>query len=142
LRAGPVEAVERTRGQVAVEPRAVGRDLYLESVEYVLGEAAGIGVGLHHQRRHRTDQDRLRHPALTVPGDVAHDLAAAGGVPDVDRVVQVEVRGHRGHVVGVVVHVVTIAGLRGAPVPAAVVSDDPVAVQQEEHHLGVPVVAR
>jgi hypothetical protein len=29
-----------------------------------------------------------------------------------DRVVQVEVRGHRGHVVGVVIHVVTVAGLR------------------------------
>jgi len=41
-----------------------------------------------------------------------------------------------------VVHVVTVAGLRGAPVPAAVVGDDPVAVQQEEHHLRVPVIAR
>jgi hypothetical protein len=39
------------------------------------------------------------------------DFAAAGAVADVDRVVQVEVSGDRGKVVGVVVHVVA-AGLR------------------------------
>jgi hypothetical protein len=60
----------------------------------------------------------------------------------VDRVVQIEVLDHRQQVVGVVVHVVPVAGLRGAPVPAAVSGDDPVAVPQEEHHLGVPVVGR
>ena len=82
------------------------------------------------------------HAALTVPGDVAHDLAAAGGVPDVDGVVEIEMGGQRGQVVGVVVHVVTVAGLRGAPVPAPVMGDDAVAVLQEEQHLGVPVVGR
>ena len=79
---------------------------------------------------------------LTVPGDVVHDLAATGRVPDVDRVVQVEVRGQGGQVVGVVVHVVAVAGLGGAAVAAAVVRDDAVTVLQEEHHLGVPVVGR
>ena len=70
------------------------------------------------------------------------DLATAGGVPDVDGVVQVEVFDDRGEVVGVVVHVVAVGGLRGAAVAAPVVGDDPVAVLQEEQHLVVPVVGR
>ena len=73
--------------------------------------------------------------------DVARHLAA-GGVPDVDGVVQVEVLGQAGKVVGVVVHVVALTGLRGAAVPAPVMGDHAVAVVQEEHHLGVPVVGR
>jgi acyl-CoA dehydrogenase len=40
------------------------------------------------------------------------------------------------------VHVVALADLGGAAVPAPVVSDHPVAVVQEEKHLGVPVVRR
>ena len=75
-----------------------------------------------------------------MPGDVAHDLAAAGRVADVHGVMDIEVRGHRGQVVGVVIHVVTVAGLRGPAVPAPVVGDDAIAVLQEEQHLGVPVV--
>jgi hypothetical protein len=63
-------------------------------------------------------------------------------VPDVDRVVQVEVLGDRGQVVGVVVHVVAVAGLGGASVPAPVMGDDAVAAQQEEQQLGVPVIGR
>ena len=43
---GPVEAVERSRGQGPVEDRAVGRQLGLEVVEDALGQAAGVGVGL------------------------------------------------------------------------------------------------
>jgi hypothetical protein len=63
-------------------------------------------------------------------------------VPDVDGVMQVKVLSQVGEVVGVVVHVVALAGLCGAAVPAPVVSDHPVAVVQEEKHLGVPVVSR
>src|ERR1035438_2502618 len=48
----------------------------------------------------------------------------------------------RSQVVGVVVHVVTVAGLSGASVPAPVVGDDAVAVAQEEQHLVVPIVGR
>src|SRR5436190_6988647 len=40
------------------------------------------------------------------------------------------------------VHVVAVAGLRGAPVPTPVMGDDPVPVVQEEQHLGVPIVGR
>jgi len=46
----------------------------------------------------------------------------------VDGVVQVEVLDQVGQVVGVVVKVVALAGLRGAAVPAPVMGDDPVAV--------------
>ena len=74
--------------------------------------------------------------------DVAGHLAAARRVPDVNGVVQVEVLNQVGQVVGVVVKVVAVAGLRGAAVPAPVMGDHAVAVVQEEEHLGVPVVRR
>src|SRR2546423_247899 len=48
----------------------------------------------------------------------------------------------RRQVVGVVVHVVTVAGLGGASVPPAVMGDNPIALLQEEQQLGVPIVAR
>ena len=97
---------------------------------------------LHHERRHRTDEDRLGHPVLAVAGDVAHHLAPAGRVADVHGVVEVEVRDYRGQVVGVVVHVVPVAGLGRAAVAPAVGGHDPVALTQEEQELGVPVVGR
>ena len=74
--------------------------------------------------------------------DVACHLPAARGVPDVDGVMQVKVLDQVGEVVGVVVHVIALADLRGAAVPAPVMGDHPVAVVQEEQHLGVPVVDR
>ena len=126
--ARPVEAVKGARRQGPVELGPVGGQLGLEVVEHALRQAAGVGVGLHHERRHRTDQYRFRHAALTVPGDVAHDLAATGGVPDVDGAGEIEMGSQRSQVVGVVVHVVTVAGLRGASVPAPVVGDDAVAM--------------
>ena len=64
-------------------------------------------------------------------GDVAHDLATPGGVPDVDRALDVEVRRHGRQVVGVVVHVVTLAGLRRASVSTPVVREHAVAVMQK-----------
>jgi hypothetical protein len=77
-----------------------------------------------------------------VPGDVAHDLAATGGVPDVDGVLKIEMSGQRSQIVGVVIHVVTVAGLCGASVSAPVMGDHAVAVLQEEQHLVIPIVAR
>ena len=71
---------------------------------------------------------RFRHAALTVSGDVVRDFAATGRVSDVDGALQIEMGSQRGQVVGVVIHVVTVAGLRGASVPAPVMGDDAVAV--------------
>src|SRR5439155_5883483 len=67
---------------------------------------------------------------------------ATGGVPDVDGVPEIEMGGQRSQVVGVVVHVVTVAGLRGASVSAPVMGDNAIVVLEEEQHLGVPIVAR
>ena len=40
------------------------------------------------------------------------------------------------------IHVMTVAALGGAAVPAAVVSDHPEPLAEEEHHLGVPIIGR
>jgi hypothetical protein len=77
-----------------------------------------------------------------MPRQVAHHLSAACGVTDVNRVLQIEVGGDGGQVVGVVVHVVTLGRLRGSPVTAPVMCDDTVVASHEEHHLRVPVVRR
>ena len=77
-----------------------------------------------------------------MPREVVHHLAAAGGMADMDGVLQIEMRGQRRQVVGVVIHVVAVAGLRGAAMAAPIVGDDAIAVVEEEHHLRVPVVGR
>jgi hypothetical protein len=136
----PVEAVEGPRRKLAVEDRTVRRDLCLEAVEHALGQPARVGLGLHHQRRDRADQHGFCHAALTVPRDVAHDLAAPGGVPDVDRIAQIEMLGHGRQIVGVVIHVVTVTDLARASVTTPIVGDHAVAAAEEEQHLVVPVV--
>jgi len=80
--------------------------------------------------------------ALAVARDVMHHLAAAGGMADMDGLLQVQMRRHRGEIVGIVIHVVAVADLRGTAVAAAVMGDDPITVIEEEQHLCVPVVGR
>src|ERR1700722_18636295 len=135
LHARLVEVVERPGRHGPVELRAVRRQRRLQALEDCPGRAGWIGVGLQDRRGHRADQDHLRHAGLAVAAEVARHLAAAGGVPDVDGVMQVEVLGQVGQVVGVVVHVVALADLRGAAVPAPVMGDHAVAVGQEENDL-------
>jgi hypothetical protein len=110
------------------------------SSKTLFGQAAGVGLGLHHERRHRTDEHRFGHPVLAVAGEVAHHLAPSGRVADVHGLVEVEVGDDGRQVVGVVVHVVAVAGLGRAAVAAPVGRHDPVALTQEEQQLGVPVV--
>ena len=74
--------------------------------------------------------------------EVTNDLAATGGVADVNGVFQIEMRRHRGEIVGVVVEIVAAADLAGAAVAAAVMSDDAIAVIEEKQHLRVPIVGR
>jgi hypothetical protein len=50
--------------------------------------------------------------------------------------------GHRREVVGVVIHVMAAAGLRGAAMAAPVMGYDAIAVLEEEQHLRVPVIGR
>ncbi len=49
-------------------------------------------------------------------------------------------RDHRGEIVGVVIHVVTIACLRRPAVTAAVMGDYAETFAQEKKHLRIPVV--
>jgi hypothetical protein len=58
-------------------------------------------------------------------------------VADVNGVVEIQVCRHRGEIVGVVIHIVAVAGLGGSPVAAPVVGDDAVAVQRAGF-IGVP----
>ena len=74
--------------------------------------------------------------------DVARHFASAGGVADVNGVFQIKRLRDFGDVARISIHVVPFRGLRGAAVPTAIVSDDPVSVAEEEHHLRVPVVGR
>src|SRR5437016_5263527 len=95
FRARPVETIERARRKVAIELRAIGRELRLETVEDFLRQAPWIRRRLYHERRHRADDGRLGHSALAMPSQIMDYLAAAGGVTDMHRILQVEMRGHR-----------------------------------------------
>ncbi len=74
--------------------------------------------------------------------DVAGYFAAAGRVPDVDRIAQIKVRRELRDVGGVRVHFVAGRRLSRTTVTASIVGNDTVAVRQEVHHLGIPVIGR
>src|SRR5260370_13324579 len=61
---------------------------------------------------------------------------------DMNRVLQVEMRGQRRQVIGIVIHVVTVAHLSGSAVASAVMRYDAIAVLEEKQHLCVPVIGR
>ena len=92
--------------------------------------------------------DRRGHGRSTQTGDghdmdhYADDLAAVTAHLDLHDAVHIGHSTGGGEVVRIVIHVVTVAGLAGAAVAAAGVGDDPIAVIEEEQHLGVPVVGR
>ena len=144
LRALAVEAVEGAGGHVEEELGAVVRGGLAEAVEHLDGQAFRVGRGLQHQRRHGGNQHRLGDAAggLAMLGHIARDLAAAGGMADMDGILQVEMLDHREGVGGIMVHVVAVADLGGAAVAAPVMGHHAVAVLHEEQHLRVPVVRR
>src|SRR5258706_3671520 len=125
LGARPIGAVER-RSQIFEELRAVGEDVGPDLVERLHRQPAGIGGRSQHQRRHRADEDGLRHSLRAVTSEVARNLAAARGVADVDRVIQVERPDQHGEIVRVGVHLVAGPGLARAALAATVVCDAPV----------------
>src|SRR5438477_4217459 len=140
--ARPVEAIEWPLRQVAIELRAIGRELRLQSIEHFFGKAVWIGRRLHHQRRHRADQRSLRHPAFAMPSQIMRHLAAARGMTNMHGVVQVKMRGQSRKVVGIVIHVMAVARLGGPAVASSVMGDDAIALFEEEQHLRVPVIGR
>jgi hypothetical protein len=68
------------------------------------------------------------------------DLSAACGVTRVYRVLQVEVLDHRRQVVGVMIHVMSVARVGGPTVTATVMRDHSVAMAEEEQHPCIPVI--
>src|SRR5512132_3204890 len=142
LSAWAVEAVKGPSRQIDIELRTVGGELPAQIIEYLDRQTAGIGRSLHHDRRHGADQHQLGDPPLTlaVLCNVARRLTTAGRVADMDRAPQVEMLNHCGGVSGVVIHVVTIANLRGSTMAAAIMGDDPIALVYDLEHLRVPVI--
>src|SRR2546426_4293915 len=55
---------------------------------------------------------------------------------------EVEMRGERGQVVGVMIHVMATADLGGAAMTTPDVGYDAIAVLEEEQHLRVPIIGR
>jgi hypothetical protein len=49
-------------------------------------------------------------------------------------------RDYRGKIICIVIHVVTVADLRRAPMATPVVGDDAIALAEKEQHLCVPVI--
>ncbi len=72
--------------------------------------------------------------------EIMHHLAAAGRMADVNRILQIEMVGDGLQIVGIVIHVVAIAGLGRASMSAPIMCNDPEALAEEEKHLRVPVV--
>jgi hypothetical protein len=79
-------------------------------------------------------------PSSAVTSEIARNFAITRRVADMDRVPKIEILEHGRRVVGIVVHVVAVAALGGSAATATIVSDDPEAMIEEEHHLSVPIV--
>ena len=70
-----------------------------------------------------------------MPADGASNFAAAGGMADVDHVLEIEVRDQFGKVFGIGIKIVAMPGLAGAAMPATVMGDGAVAARGKKKHL-------
>src|SRR5271170_939189 len=61
---------------------------------------------------------------------------------DVNGILQVEMCRQCRKIVRIMIHVMPVGNLRRPSMAAAIMSNDPIAVVEEEHHLRVPVIAR
>src|SRR5215475_1720851 len=75
-------------------------------------------------------------------GEVMHHLSAAGRMADMNRILQVEMICDGFEIIGVVIHVVSIAGLRRTTMAAPVGCNDAITFAQEKKHLRIPIVRR
>jgi hypothetical protein len=73
---------------------------------------------------------------------IMHDLASTRRMTDVDDILQIEMGGHCSEIIGIVIHVVTVARLGRSAVPAPVMGDHAITLIEKEQHLRVPVVSR
>src|SRR5205823_3908219 len=74
--------------------------------------------------------------------EITHHLAAAGRMADVNRILEVEMIGDGLQIIGIVIHVMSVAGLTRATMSAAISCDDAETFAEEEKHLRVPVIRR
>src|SRR5438477_12102098 len=74
--------------------------------------------------------------------EIMHHLAAAGRMADVNRILQVEMIGHGLQIVGIVVHVVSAAGLSRATMSTPISCNDAETFAEEKKHLRVPIIRR
>src|SRR5438046_9511531 len=74
--------------------------------------------------------------------EITHYLAAAGRMADVNRIFQVEMIGDGLQIVGVVVHVVSAAGLSRATMSTPISCNDAETFAEEKKHLRVPIIRR
>jgi hypothetical protein len=120
--------------------RPVASDAGADAIEHFNRQTFRIGLGLEHERRNRSNENRLGDPSGSVPADVASNLAAAGGVTHQRGVLEVKRLDHGCEIVGIAVHVVRGGGLARTAVPAPVVRDHPETLLRKEEHLAVPGV--
>src|SRR4026207_744125 len=74
--------------------------------------------------------------------EIMHHLAAARGVANVHRILQIKMIGDGLEIVGVMVHVVSVASLSGATMSTPISCNDTIAFAEEKKHLRVPIVCR
>src|ERR1017187_5347532 len=72
--------------------------------------------------------------------DAVHVGHSAGGVSDVDGILQIQGLGEGGKIVGIGIHVVAIPWLAGSAVPAAVMADGAESMRGKKDHLVFPRV--
>lgn len=111
------------------------RSARAQSMKHLDRQAAWIARRFEHRWRNRADQHRFRHALGAVASDEARNLAATGGMADVDRVMQVELLGQFREIVRIGVEVVSILGLVRAAMTAAIMGDGSVAARGKQVHL-------
>src|SRR5947207_5211365 len=74
--------------------------------------------------------------------EITHYLAAARGMADVNRILEVEMIGHGLQIVGIMVHVVSAAGLSRATMSTPISCNDAETFAEEKKHLRVPIIRR
>src|SRR3546814_5192408 len=90
VRFRPVKAVEWSTRYIEVELRAVRGERSTVSVEYFDWRAARVRLFLDNDGRNRVNEHCFRHTARPREGDIARDIAAAGGLADMDPASKVE----------------------------------------------------
>src|ERR1700677_267027 len=138
--AGSVESVER-HGEVLEKLGPMVRCAVADPIEYFDGNAAWIFLRLDHDGWYGADQYRLGHATLAMACDITGDFATAGGMTDVDGILEIERFRELGHVCGIGVHFIAGHGLGGTAMSTTIMGNDAVTLLQEEHYLVVPVIS-